>query len=454
MKKKKQPPDTQNQAAQWYGNLKTISSLTTSDAEELKSHLLDSMDELKTAGLNESESFEVAAYRLGQSYNYEKEYEKINSDTLLFRKITLVLSGILMYCFFYFLMVASGRFMYYNLYKENVGPLQNSRFAWLYFLLFHLLVLVLTLTVFKWNHAFFKNIGAHKIRPIHILLLIFLVFSFYFTNLRLQGLIKTLPRQYIMSSYYSPIFDYVSYSFALSVSVCFLLLLRTFNSSIKKTVKEQTLEQGNSTSEHQELLKIKFSHFLQKMKDAGLDEEEAIAVVTSHHLIVPRNEHKPVKLILITLSGVLVYLFLYFFMHLTGKMLLSVLQQFENDPVKNFGWYRWYIVAFNLLLIFFTISIYLRDKDLYGILKSLKLKHFYLIFFATIFLGVGDLLFFAISRKSLGNLFELKQEFNENLQFSNLTLSIVLSLCFFIIFTKYYQKHINTCKGYPVSRIF
>ena len=435
---------------QWYSDLRGHPSLVETDTQELKSHLLDLMDELKFAGLSESESFEVAAYRLGQNFNYEKEYQKINTETLLFGKVTLAFSGIIVYCFFYLLMMASGRFMFYNQYMDNVAPAQNCRFSWLYFLFFHLLVLVLTLSLYKWSYTFFKMTESFKIKPIHILLLIILVFGFYFSDLRMQNLIKGVPIKYKMASYYSSIFGYVLYTFACTLSVCFLLLIRKYNRPVKRSLQPETSEKENTPPELQDQLKDKFSHTFQKMMAAGLEEEEAMAVLGRRCEQVmkaaeaPLVTDKPLKLFLIALSGVLIYLFLYFLMHATGKILLTVLQDFKNDPERNFGWYRWYIFSFNLVLIFFTISTFLRDKDLYGILKSLKWKHFYYLFFLTLFLAVTDLLFLAISRRSLGNIPILKIAFNVELQYASLALSLVLSLCFLILFSKYYRKYLKT----------
>ncbi len=55
----------QEQIDRWVINIKSEPSITESDSEELKSHLLDSIDQLKDTGLNDEEAFWVASRRIG-----------------------------------------------------------------------------------------------------------------------------------------------------------------------------------------------------------------------------------------------------------------------------------------------------------------------------------------------------------------------------------------------------
>ena len=48
--------DIQKQIKSWESKIKTEPSITESDAEELKSHLLDLIDTLKDAGLDDQEA--------------------------------------------------------------------------------------------------------------------------------------------------------------------------------------------------------------------------------------------------------------------------------------------------------------------------------------------------------------------------------------------------------------
>jgi hypothetical protein len=65
------------------------------------------------------------------------------------------------------------------------------------------------------------------------------------------------------------------------------------------------------------------------------------------------------------------------------------------------------------------------------------------MFFLTVVLGVVNCFFGAISKRSLGNIYELKVKLSDIIIFSDLVFPIVISLCFFALFTKYYGEQIN-----------
>ena len=194
---------------------------------------------------------------------------------------------------------------------------------------------------------------------------------------------------------------------------------------------------------------------MHKLRIAGWNEEESIAIIKVRYNILPQYEEKPinintvsgekpVKFHLIALSGAFVYLLLYYLLHSTSRILLTTLQYIENDPIKNFGWLKWYIASFNLLLIFFTTSLFIKDKNLIQKLRKIKLNQFYIIFFATIFLAITDYNLLSISRSSLGNIFALKVMLTDIIQFSELIFSLVISICFLMLFNKYYRENMKT----------
>ena len=64
----------QEQIDHWLSKIKSEPSITESDSEELKSHLLDSIDKLKYSGLNDEEAFWVASRRIGTTVDWEEDY--------------------------------------------------------------------------------------------------------------------------------------------------------------------------------------------------------------------------------------------------------------------------------------------------------------------------------------------------------------------------------------------
>ena len=211
---------------QWYNQVRTENSLTEYDSCLLKEHLLDTIDELKEKGLNGAESFEVAIIRLGKNFNYEEEYARVNSDTLLIRNILLAFSGVMIYFLLYYSMTVCCGLMFYNLHEVIGDPLQLYGYTLNFLFYYHLIIVVFTIVIYKWNITFLKKIENLKINPLYIFLLIAIVFGLAFTNFQVQYLVKSeLTIKYLVVARYYWTLSKAGYSFSLIMSICFLILL-------------------------------------------------------------------------------------------------------------------------------------------------------------------------------------------------------------------------------------
>ena len=85
----------QDQKGYWESKIKSIPSINESDSEELKSHLLDSIDQLKDTGLNDEEAFWVASRRIGTTVDWEEDYSSANTQVIQMRRSILILAGVL-----------------------------------------------------------------------------------------------------------------------------------------------------------------------------------------------------------------------------------------------------------------------------------------------------------------------------------------------------------------------
>lgn len=83
----------------WKKKLSASNSLTSSDIEELESHLLDEIDSLKKKTLTEEEAFYVACSRIGSVDLLTSEYSIVNSNFLWIKKFLWLLSGYLIISF-------------------------------------------------------------------------------------------------------------------------------------------------------------------------------------------------------------------------------------------------------------------------------------------------------------------------------------------------------------------
>jgi len=409
--------------------------------------------------LNDEEAFEIAVIRLGTNFNFEEEYGRVNADTLLIRNILLVFSGIMIYFLLYYSMIVTCRLMFYHLHEVIRDPLQLYRNTRNFLFYYHLIIVAFTIVAFKWNKTFLKKIENFKIKPLHLFLLIALIFSLAFTNFQLQYLVKSeVPIEYLTVAKYYWTLTNAAYSFPLLVAICFLILLIRNKSLRKAQINRQSNgEDENSQLGIEELIKIEYNMTLQELRNAGWNEEEAIALIkVRYNILSPTDgksvinnndtDNKPAKLHLVALSGGFVYLLLYYLLNSTSRIFLTLLQYIENDPVKNFGWTKWYIASFHLILIFYTISIYIKDRNILQELKKLSIKRFrfLILLLTTVILALTNYFFIIISRRSFGNIFELKVKFNNILQFSDLSFSFVILVCFMALFNKYYKENMRT----------
>lgn len=84
----------------WKGKLINSNTMTESDVDELESHLLDEIDELKGKNLTEEESFYVACSRIGSVNLLSSEFGKVNFNLIWLKKFLWLLSGYLLIDFF------------------------------------------------------------------------------------------------------------------------------------------------------------------------------------------------------------------------------------------------------------------------------------------------------------------------------------------------------------------
>src|SRR5690606_12687403 len=104
--------DLDRNIANWYNNIKVVPSITESDAEELRSHLLDQIDHLKEAGLDDEEAFLIATKRLRVSDDLVEEYRQSNNHLIQMRNSLLILGGVLVFFLLYYFIEAFSKILF------------------------------------------------------------------------------------------------------------------------------------------------------------------------------------------------------------------------------------------------------------------------------------------------------------------------------------------------------
>ena len=366
----------------WVEKIKSGSSLTASNSEELKNHLLDTMDNLKAAGLDDEEAFWIASRRLGDINILKNDFDEVNMPVIQMRKIILLFSGVLIYFLFYSLMHLTTGFLFFVLYQINYNPAEIVRYIFIYLSAYHLIFITLTILLYFYGKRIVTGIKKLNLKPRHTILLFACIFCIVVINLWFQNTIREIfnPDIRTLTKYYAT-FGYSGYTFPLLMTICFLVLYkRYYSASGKDEILPGGLHQGSDMLKEDaiielranltgvEYLKNKFSFQWEKLKEIGLDAEEAYVVLFKrqglglpleyNYNAVNRGEGA-MKVFLTVLSGILVYFFLHFLLNSSVRILLTVLQLFENDAMLNIRRCWSFVILFHFIFILFATSVYL-----------------------------------------------------------------------------------------------
>lgn len=458
--------DIQISINSWLEQIKSVPSITASNSEELKNHLLDSMDNLKDDGLDDEEAFWIASRRMGDLSILKNEFDEVNMTVIQMRKIILILSGILGFFLLYSLMQLTTRLLFIELYHINIDPVKISWSVLFYLAACHFILIFSTILVCFLGKRRVKRLEMLKIKPPHTLVLFAGVICFVVSNLWLNKLIlETFNDHILYFTHYSQFFDYLGYTFPLTIIICFVVLFKIYYSAILEdlmtsdlshenhNIKEDAKINVDSKIIERESIKNKYHDQWENLKKIGLDENEAFGIILKRNSLgFPKNFAQitvspsgGTSLLLILLSGILVYFFVYFLLHSTIRISLTVLQHFENNAILNIKRVQTFVIAFHLIFIFFATSIYFRDMNLIQKLKQIIIKPFHtrLLLLATIFFAILDRCFFPIARNAIGSEVALKYKFESIFIISNYSLLFVIWVCFWFLYNKYYRENIK-----------
>jgi len=217
--------DIQEHINHWSEKLRSESSITESDAEELKSHLLDIIDELEGLGLKEEEAFLIASRRMGRIADWDEDYREANNPIIQMRKSLVILAGILVYFLLYYFIEFSSKLLLLILLSAGkdgyLAVSCISRYligALFVFILFAASIYFLE----KKTVSFIENV---KMKPRHTLLLLLTTVIFCITDTCLFPIVKNLIGQNrsLMSHLYH-VLMYFDFTFPLLICISFIFL--------------------------------------------------------------------------------------------------------------------------------------------------------------------------------------------------------------------------------------
>ncbi len=214
----------------WINRLKSTNSFTEADCGELKSHLQDSIDELKKAGLDDQEAFIVAKKRLGDIDEWKAEFEEMNKGIIQMRRSVIILSGVLAYFLIYYFLLFTSKSLF--LAVSNFG---NSEFTgaitWVkrYLITAHFLLILLLTSVYLFENRIMALFDRIKLRPGKIVALLALAVGFTLGDTCVIPYLNKTVRANISVKYYLyDVYLYFDYSFPLLFCIGFVILYQRY----------------------------------------------------------------------------------------------------------------------------------------------------------------------------------------------------------------------------------
>jgi hypothetical protein len=214
------------QIDKWIKSLLLEGSFTESDGEELKSHLYDSMDELKKKGLDEEEAFLIAKKRLGSSEDWRYDFEMINRGIIQMRRSVIILSGILAYFLIYYIVLFTSKLLFlFSTYFVNneflISVIWVKRFIFSVYFLF----ILLFASIFFLEDRVLSFFERLKFRPVTVLIILFIAVGFALADTILVPFLNNLIKSNLsMSDYLYDIFFYFRFVFPFLFCVSFVIL--------------------------------------------------------------------------------------------------------------------------------------------------------------------------------------------------------------------------------------
>jgi hypothetical protein len=217
--------DLQEQINNWVISLRSVSSLTESDSEELKYHFLDLLDELKAIGLDDEEAFWVASKRMGNSFDWEAAYREVNNPIIQMRTSLIILAGVLAYFLLYYFLLFSSKLLLISLLASGSDGSIAIQWATRYLAGSHVLFIIFAISIYFLENRTVELIEKIKLRPKHTVYLLVTAITLGILDTCLRPISRNMIREvgFIEGRFYDINF-YFNYSFPLMICTCFVIL--------------------------------------------------------------------------------------------------------------------------------------------------------------------------------------------------------------------------------------
>ena len=205
------------------------------------------------------------------------------------------------------------------------------------------------------------------------------------------------------------------------------------------------------TESDSEELKSHFLDSIDKLKDTGLNDEEAFWVASrrigttvdwEEDYSQANNQIIQMRRSVLILAGVLVYFCLYYFIEFTSRLLFIILLSEDINGYLSVNWVSRYLIGAHLVFIILVASIYFLEKKTVSFIENVKIRPKYtlLLLFTTIIFGISDTCLFPVVKNLLSQDNPLRSHLIHIYLYFDYSFPLIICVSFIFIYFKYYRK--------------
>lgn len=224
----------EKQVTIWHRHVNSQTSITTADAEELRTHLLDLIDDLKDKELDDEEAFLVASKRMGIGFDLADAYAEINKPVTQLRRSLIILAGVLAYFLLYGFINSSSRLLYISLLYFQVNGYVAISWISKYLITIHLIVIVFVASIYFFEQRTISFIDDIQLKPKHTFYLLLTAVFLSVGNTCLIPITKILMKHdRVLISHFYDVYLYLDYSFPFLICTSFTILYAKYYKKAK-----------------------------------------------------------------------------------------------------------------------------------------------------------------------------------------------------------------------------
>jgi len=232
--------DLKVQLEKWRLQLASNEAYQESDIDELETHLMEEVDNLKTKDLSEEEAFLLASNRVGSTDTLNQEFKKINSKYIWKKRILWFLGGYLFFTIFRSITrFAADIFMAYDGIRTGFGAIIFSTVNLLLPAVILYLILSTKVRTFFSNKLSkrIKQLKTYQIVIMFSLIMIIIVAQFYGISDFIFKIIANINSESLNDTV-QMIFNLLNESIWFSsLFIAFFILSLTINRKKKKIIQ-------------------------------------------------------------------------------------------------------------------------------------------------------------------------------------------------------------------------